>query len=132
MDKTAVPKQRSWARRLRRWLIVCVIGSSVLFIAYTWFVLTWSYSKGERAGYVQKFSQRGWIVKTWEGELAMVNIPGSMTEKFYFTVHDDSAVAHINATLGRRVSLEYEEHVGIPTTLFGDTPYFVIGVRTLE
>jgi hypothetical protein len=109
-----------------------VIGSLVLFIAYTWFVLTWSYSRGERAGYVQKFSRKGWIVKTWEGELAMVNIPGSMTEKFYFTVHDDSAVAHISATLGKRVSLDYEEHVGVPTTLFGETPYFVIGVRPLE
>jgi lysophospholipid acyltransferase (LPLAT)-like uncharacterized protein len=132
MDETAVPKQRNWARRLLGWLIVCVIGILVLFIAYTWFVLTWSYSKGERAGYVQKFSQKGWIVKTWEGELAMVNIPGSMTEKFYFTVHDDSVVAHINVTMGKRVSLHYEEHVGIPTTLFGDTPYFVIGVRSLE
>jgi hypothetical protein len=132
MDETAVPKRRNWARRLLGWLIVCVIGILVLFIAYTWFVLTWSYSKGERAGYVQKFSQKGWIVKTWEGELAMVNIPGSMTEKFYFTVHDDSVVAHINVTMGKRVSLQYEEHVGIPTTLFGDTPYFVIGVRSLE
>ena len=132
MDETPVPKQRSLASRLLRWLILSVIGILVLVIAYTWFVLTWSYSKGERAGYVQKFSQKGWIAKTWEGELAMVNIPGSMTEKFYFTVHDDSVVAHLNATMGKRVSLQYEEHVGIPSTLFGDTPYFVVGVRTIE
>lgn len=132
MDEISVPKQRSWAARLLRWLIVGVICALVFFIAYTWFVLTWSYSKGERAGYVQKLSQKGWIVKTWEGELAMVNIPGSMTEKFYFTVHNDSVVAQINATMGKRVSLQYEEHLGIPTSLFGDTPYFVIGIRTLE
>jgi hypothetical protein len=132
MDNAAVPKKRSWASRILRWLILTVIGVVVLFAAYTWFVLTWSYSKGERAGYVQKFSQKGWIVKTWEGELAMVNIPGAMTEKFYFTVHDDSVIVHINASMGKRVSLQYEEHVGIPTSLFGDTPYFVVGVRPLE
>jgi len=132
MNEISVPKQRSWPRRILRWLFVGVFAILVLFIAYTWFMLTWSYSKGERAGYVQKFSDKGWIVKTWEGELAMVNIPGSLTEKFYFTVHDDSVVAHINATMGRKVSLQYEEHVGIPTTLFGETPYFVTGVRVLE
>lgn len=132
MNKTAVPKPRRWARRLFRWFVVGVIGILVLFVAYTWFVLTWSYSKGERAGYVQKFSRRGWIAKTWEGELAMVNIPGSMTEKFYFTVRDDSVAAHVNATIGKKVSLQYEEHVGVPTTLFGDTRYFVTSVRVLE
>jgi hypothetical protein len=132
MNKTAVPKPRRWARRLFRWFVVGVIGILVLFAAYTWFVLTWSYSKGEHTGYVQKFSQRGWIAKTWEGELAMVNIPGSMTEKFYFTVRDDSVAAHVNATIGKKVSLQYEEHVGVPTTLFGDTPYFVTSVRVLE
>jgi hypothetical protein len=132
MNETAVPKPRTWVRLLLRWFIVGVVGILVLFIVYTWGVLTWSYSKGERAGYVQKFSQKGWVVKTWEGELAMVNIPGSMTEKFYFTVRNDSVAAHVNATIGRKVSLQYEEHVGVPTTLFGDTPYFVTSVRVLE
>src|SRR4051794_11231523 len=91
----------------------------------------WSYSEGERAGYVQKFSRRGWLCKTWEGELAMVSIPGSMPEKFVFTVRDDAVAQHINQTLGQRVSLSYEQHKGLPTTCFGETDYFVYSVRPI-
>ena len=99
---------------------------------YTWAALTWSYSKGERAGYVQKFSKKGWICKTWEGELAIVSIPGTMSEKFFFTVRDDSVAARVNATLGKRVALTYRQHKGIPTSCFGETEYFVADVRVVE
>ncbi len=96
----------------------------LLFCLYTWLAVTWSYSAGERAGYVQKFSKKGWVCKTWEGELAMINMPGTLTEKFNFTVHDEAVVKKINESMGKRVSLVYEEHVGIPTTCFGDTGHF--------
>jgi hypothetical protein len=99
---------------------------------YTWAALTWSYSSGERAGYVQKFSRKGWVCKTWEGELALVSIPGTMSEKFYFTVRDDSVAAHVNETMGKRVAVVYHQHMGVPTRCFGDTQYFVIGVRSVE
>ena len=132
MNEAVAPKPRDWARRLIRWLFLIFISVLVLFSAYTWLVLTWSYSKGERAGYVQKFSKKGWIAKTWEGELAMVNIPGSMTEKFYFTVRDDSVATIVNTTIGRKVALQYEEHIGVPSSVFGETPYFVVGVRVIE
>jgi hypothetical protein len=95
-------------------------------------VLTWSYSTGERAGYVQKLSKKGWICKTWEGELAMVTMPGTFTEKFLFSVRNDAVAERINRSMGRRVSLHYEEHVGIPTTCFAETRYFVTGVTVVE
>lgn len=101
----------------------------VLFVLYTWLVLSWSFSEGERAGYVQKFSHKGWLCKTWEGELAMINMPGTLTEKFIFTVSDDAVAKKINASFGKRVSLVYEQHVGIPSSCFGDTEYFVTEVR---
>ena len=104
----------------------------LLFILYTWSALTWSYSSGERAGYVQKFSKKGWLCKTWEGELAMVSMPGTMPEKFYFTVRDDSVATHINRTLGKRVALTYRQHKGVPTSCFGETEYFVADVKALE
>src|SRR5574341_2628979 len=104
----------------------------LLFALYTWSALTWSYSEGERAGYVQKFSKKGWICKTGEGELAMVSIPGSMPEKFYFSVRDDSVAAHINASLGKRVALVYEQKKGVPTSCFGETEYFVTDVKVVE
>jgi hypothetical protein len=109
-------------------LIVPVIG----FVLYTWSALTWSYSKGERAGYVQKFSKKGWICKTWEGELAIVSIPGTMSEKFVFTVRDDAVAGRINQTMGKRVDLTYQQHKGIPTSCFGETEYFVVDVRNVE
>jgi hypothetical protein len=109
-------------------LIVPVVG----FGLYTWGALTWSYSKGERAGYVQKFSKKGWVCKTWEGELALVSIPGTMSEKFYFTVRNDSIAARVNETMGKRVALVYHQHMGIPTSCFGDTQYFVVGVKSVE
>jgi hypothetical protein len=100
-----------------------------LFVGYLQLVLRWSYSEGERAGYVQKFSRKGWVCKTWEGELAMASIPGSMPELFRFTVRDDAVAARINQTMGQRVSISYEQHRGLPTTCFGETDYFVTGVR---
>ena len=102
------------------------------FVLYTWASLSWSYSVGERAGYVQKFSAKGWICKTWEGELAMVSLPGTMPEKFLFSVRNDSVAHLINADMGKRVSLTYHQHKGVPTRCFGETEYFVTGVRVVE
>lgn len=100
--------------------------------AYVFVTLNWSYSDGERVGYVQKFSRKGFVCKTWEGELAMVAVPGSTPEKFYFTVREDAVAAGINGSLGRRVALRYEQHLGVPSTCFGDTEYFVVEVKVVE
>ena len=108
-------------------LIVPVVG----FGLYTWGALTWSYSKGERAGYVQKFSKKGWICKTWEGELAQANLPGTMPQIFTFTVRSDSIARILEANAGKQVSLTYEQHRGIPTSCFGDTEYFVTKVQRI-
>src|SRR5438445_3950537 len=119
--------------RKTKLIIAGVIAAPILaFALYTFSALNWSYSSGERAGYVQKFSKKGWICKTWEGELALVSIPGTMSEKFYFTVREDSVAARINQSLGKRVALSYKQHMGIPTSCFGETEYFVAGVKVVE
>jgi len=105
---------------------------AALIAAYFWLALTWTYAAGERAGWVQKFSRKGWICKTWEGEMAMVSMPGSTTEKFAFTVRDDAVSRDINRLMGRRVTLHYEQKVGLPTTCFGETRYYVNGVTAVE
>jgi hypothetical protein len=115
-----------------RWiggLVVVVLAGSIL---YVWLALTWSYSSGERAGYVQKLSKKGWICRTWEGELAMVSMPGTATEKWLFTVRDDAVVERINQAMGKRVALHYEQHKGLPTTCFGETEYFITEVKVVE
>lgn len=123
--------------RLRQPGFVLVIGlvlilGIVLSSLYLWIMLSWSYSTGDRAGYVQKFSHRGWLCKTWEGELAMVSMPGTMSEKFYFTVRDADTAKKINASLGKKVALVYEQHIGLPSSCYGDTEYFVTDVRSAE
>jgi hypothetical protein len=102
------------------------------FAGYIRVALHWSYSRGERAGYVQKFSRKGWVCKTWEGELTMMAVPGSIPEKFLFTVRDDKVAQSISGSMGKRVSLTYEQHKGVPTTCFGETEYYVTEIRVQE
>jgi hypothetical protein len=111
------------------WLLIIPIA---LFALYTWATLTWVYSSGERAGYVQKLSQKGFVCKTYEGELVLVSMPGTQAEKFLFTVRDAALAKKINETVGKRVRLIYEEHIGVPTTCFGETGYFVDDVQLLD
>lgn len=114
------------------WIFTPIALLAALFAGYLWLMLTWSYSKGERAGYVQKFSQKGWLIKTWEGELAMVAVPGSTPEKFFFTVRNDELAKRINASVGKRVAITYEQHKGLPYNWFGDTEYFGKDVKVVE
>jgi hypothetical protein len=110
-------------------LILVPVGA---FALYTWASLSWVYSSGERAGYVQKLSQKGWICKTYEGELILVSMPGTQAEKFFFTVRDENVAKKINATVGDRVRLIYEEHKGVPTTCFGETSFYIKDVKLLD
>jgi len=109
--------------------VVALIAALVL---YVYIAMTWSYSEGERAGFLQKISKKGWVCKTWEGELSLVAMPGAAPEKFLFTVRDEAVAAQINAAAGKRVTLAYEQHKGLPTSCLGDTDYFVVGVREIE
>jgi len=122
----------SWQGRVARWLIGLLGLAALLCAAYIWVALGWSYATGERAGYVQKFSRKGWLCKTWEGELAMVTIPGTMPEKFLFSVRQEEVARTIERSIGKRVALEYQQHKGLPTTCFGDTEYFIVGVKPLD
>lgn len=117
------------AAKIALLLVVVVV---VLCTGYLMFVLNWSYSKGDRIGYVQKFSEKGWLCKTWEGELQMLPVPGAIPEKFIFSVRDKALISKINSTLGKKVSLTYEQHKGIPTNCFGESEYFGVDVKTLE
>lgn len=107
-------------------MLACL--AALYFVA----VLNFSYSNGERAGYVQKFSSKGWLCKTWEGELTMMAPPGAFPEKFIFTAKNDAVAVKINASLGKKVALVYEQHKGLPTSCFGDTEYFVTDIKFIN
>jgi hypothetical protein len=113
----------------KKLFLYVVVIPVALFAVYVWATLSFVYSKGERAGYLQKFSQKGWVFKTWEGELSMINLPGSAPEKFNFSVRDEAAAQKVSSQIGQRVNLIYEEHVGIPVRWFGETGHFVVDVK---
>ena len=114
------------------WVLGGLAATALLVRAYFWVALSWNYSAGERAGWVQKLSRKGWLCKTWEGEMAMVAMPGSIPEKFLFTVRDDAVAAQINRSMGKRVALYYEEKVGLPSSCFGETRHFVTRVVPID
>lgn len=109
-----------------------IVLPALLFSLYTWASLNWVYSSGERAGYVQKFSLKGYLCKTWEGEIVLVSMPGTQAEKFFFTVHDEAVAKKVNDSMGLRVKIHYQEHKGVPSSCFGETAYFVDELVVLE
>ena len=115
-----------------RIVVALVVAVALAVAGYFWVVLAWSYSTGERVGWVQKMSKKGWICKTWEGELTMISMPGAVPEKFQFTARDAAVADQINRAMGKRVALHYEEKVGLPTSCFGDTRYFVTRVIEVQ
>ena len=128
-DVAAQPAPR---RKRSRWKIVLfgVIGAVILLcVLYVVSALKWSYSDGWRAGYVQKFSRKGIVCKTWEGELSMVSMPGTSPEKFAFTVRNDSIARLVQGSMGKFVRIHYDQHKGVPTSCFGDTEYYVNAIQ---
>lgn len=118
--------------KILRLIFAPVFILALLAAGWTWLTLHWSYAEGERTGYVQKLSRKGWLCKTWEGEIVMVTMPGAIPEKFEFTVHDQGVVEAINRLAGNRVVLRYKQHKFIPTSCFGETEYFVDNVRAVS
>jgi hypothetical protein len=112
-------------------LFIVVLTPVVIVALWIWVALGYTYAVGERAGYVQKISKKGWLCKTWEGELAMANLPGTMPQIFTFTVRTDSIAHVLEQNAGKQVSLTYEQHRGIPTSCFGETEYFVTRVQRI-
>ena len=102
-------------------VLVGLVAIIAVLAGFTWLTLHWSYSEGERAGFVQKFSRKGWLCKTWEGEMAMVTLPGTVAEKFAFTVRDDKVAATLNTNIGKRMTLHYAQRKWVPSSCFGDT-----------
>ena len=112
---------RRWGRRFLSLLVLVVIGIA----AWAWVTLTWDYSDGDRAGVLQKFSRKGWICKTWEGELAQYVVPGLAPQIWQFTVRDPAVATELTNHMGEKLQLHYREHRGVPTSCFGETGYFV-------
>jgi hypothetical protein len=108
-----------------------IVAPITIFALWAAITLNYSYSSGDRAGFLQKLSKRGWLCKTWEGEMQLTAIPGAAPEKFIFSVRSDSIAAELNKRLGQHVDVTYAQHKGVPSACFGDTEYFITGVRSV-
>jgi hypothetical protein len=127
----SLPPGKPLGRRIRNWFLGLLLLALVAAALYMVFALKFTYSTGDRAGIVQKFSNKGWVCKTWEGELAMTTLPGAVPEVFRFTVRDEAVSKEISATMGQHVVLGYDQHFGLPSC-FGETSYVVTSVRINE
>ena len=118
-----------------RWVIYAFLGlvcvPALGFAFWVWATLNFSYSSGERAGQLQKISHKGWFCKTWEGEITMPTQPGIPPQSFTFSVRDEGVAQQLLKAAGQRVSLSYEQHMGVPTSCFGETDYFITRVQLL-
>jgi len=112
-------------------MIAVLVAAVALFLLYTWMSLSFAYSEGDRAGYLQKFTRKGWLCKTWEGEILLSSMPGAIPERFNFSVRDPKVVGDMQGALGKRIQLSYEEHKGVPTQCFGETDYYATKVAVL-
>ena len=136
-DVTSPAESRPRASFARRhWgkltLLLAVLVPVAVFGIWASVTLNYSYSSGKRAGYLQKFSSKGWLCKTWEGTLYTDIAKGFRSDSFVFTVRDDSLAAELQNLSGKRVAVDYDQHVGVPTSCFGETEYFVTGVEVLK
>ena len=112
-------------KRLSVILLSLFVAILIIGVIYVWVTLHWSYSEGERAGYLQKFSKKGWVCKTWEGEILLSSMPGAIPERFAFSVRNDGVAKDLMSAMGKRVQLTYSQHKGVPSDCFGESEYFV-------
>lgn len=133
MQTPTTTPRRAWKKwGWLKWVAGVALLPLLIFAAYLALVLNWSYSDGERAGYLQKFSRKGWVCKTHEGELAMTTVPGVAPVLWNFTVREKAVADQLNTLLGKRIVLHYEEHRGIPTNCYGETNHFVTRVQVID
>ena len=103
-------------RRLALLVLLILVGLGL----WTWLTLAWAYSDGERAGVLQRFSHKGWVCKTYEGEIAFYYgggqylAPGTSPQMWEFSVRDKTVAAQLDKAVGHRVQLHYTEHRGVP------------------
>ena len=119
-------------KRLSLIFAALVAGALLLFVGWVWLTLHWAYSDGERAGYLQKFSSKGWVCKTWEGELLLSSMSGAIPERFAFSVRDEALARQISGAAGKRVVISYAQYRNVPTDCFGETEYYAKGIAVSQ
>lgn len=112
-NKTILPKKNGFKKFMRIFFFILILAAGVFF----WWKYYYTYSDGFRSGLLQKLSHKGNIMKTYEGELVMSSISSTnnvaiASEKFYFSIANDSIAKSLMNFEGKRVRLHYEQKNG--------------------
>ena len=112
---------------LRKVIIYFTLGIILLTSAYFAFVYYASYSEGVRSGELIKFSSKGYVFKTWEGEISQ-GISGAQIFKFSVLDNNEKVIEGLKELQGQYVKVSYiERYRTFPW--WGDTNYFITEVR---
>ena len=119
-----------------KYLTIIVLAILLIFSGWFYWSYYYTYSDGSRSGLLQKFSHKGNVFKTYEGELVLnslgSNSSGSMSnEKFYFSVDDKLIASKLSSLEGQRVVLHYQEKKN-SLSWRGDSPYIVDSVIKVD
>ena len=117
-------------KKIAYWSLLIVI---VVITAFFYFKYFYTYSKGYRAGLLQKISEKGMVFKTYEGEMVLSSVESNSnvaiaSEKFVFSVSDEAVAKSMEQIQGKNVVVHYTEKSGkLPWR--GDSHYIVDSVR---
>ena len=134
IDSTSKPSPGSvilrGIKKVIKWLLILIIIFGVSLIYWKYF---YTYSEGYRAGLLQKFSNKGAIFKTYEGEMILSSVSSNRdvaiaSEKFLFTVTNKSLVRQFDTLQGQSVIVHYKQK-NAPLFWRGDSPYLVDSVK---
>lgn len=117
-------------KKILKWTASIVVIILAIFIYWRYF---YTYSEGYRAGLLQKFSSKGTIFKTYEGEIILSSISSTRdvaiaSEKFYFTLKNKALVRQFDMMQGQNVIVHYKQK-NAPLFFRGDSEYLVDSVR---
>ena len=117
-------------KKVLMWLIILIVIIAGTLIYWRFF---YTYSEGYRAGLLQKFSHKGAIFKTYEGEMILSSISSTQdvaiaSEKFQFSVINKSLIRQFDTLQGERVIVHYRQK-NRPVFWRGDSPYLVDSLK---
>lgn len=132
-EKPAISKWTNIKRKAKKILYLTSFLIIILLAVIIYWRYFYTYSEGYRAGLLQKFSRKGVVFKTYEGELILSSVSGRSdvviaSEKFFFSVTDEDLAANLDTLQGRNVIVRYKQK-NAPLIWKGDTPYYVDSVR---
>ena len=118
----------------RKWIIILIVVLVVINVIVL-FIFNFTYSEGNRAGVLMKFSKKGYVFKTYEGELnigGVGNVSGTaqMNQVWLFSVRNQATADSLMTMEGKKVSLHYRQ---VLKNMWwdGETSYFVDGYKVL-